>query len=248
VVNGGRAVLQWPEQGGRCKRAVDQEGESPSPRDHRESRQVRQAQQGVRDCLDKDRPRPIGDGRLDRSAVRGVGEAHGEAPARGLLPEEGGGRAIEILAGDEVLAGPEPTQEEGRQRAHARGDHEPGLAALERRQGVLQHRVVRRAEPAVDVAVFLALPDGVDLTEVVEHVHVRQVHGWGQRPRGRARCRNRSRGPCREPPSRAHSRTRHAATPPSPSMVGAPRRLETLHRVRWYLSYIIGRSSCSFAR
>ena len=163
VVHRRGSVLERPEERGRREGAVHQEGDAPSPRDRGQTRQVGQPQQRVRDRLDEDRPRRVREGRLHGRRLRGVGEAHADSPARGLLPEERGGRAVEILSDHEVLAGPEAAQQERAERGHPRGDDEAGLATLEGRQRVLQHGVVRRPEPPVDVPGLPPLPDGVDL-------------------------------------------------------------------------------------
>ena len=104
VVHGRGAVLEGPEERGRREGAVHQEGEAPPPRDRRQARQVGQPQQRVRDRLDEDRPRRVRERGLHGGRLRGVGEGHADSPARGLLAEQRGGRAVEILSRHEVVA------------------------------------------------------------------------------------------------------------------------------------------------
>ena len=212
VVHRRGSVLERPEERGRREGAVHQQGDAPSARDRGQTRQVGQPQQRVRDRFDEDRPRRVREGGLHGGRLRGVCEAHADPPAPGLLPEERGGRAVEIPSDHEVLAGPEAAQEEGAQRGHPRGDDETRLATLEGRQRVLQHGVVRRPEPPVDVPRFPPFPDGVHLREVLEDVHVRHLDSGNERLRGGLRWRRRPSGSCREAQPSAHGRSRNMAT------------------------------------
>ena len=184
----------------------------------------------------------VRESRLHGGRLRGVREAHADPPARGLLPEERGRRAVEILSHHEVLAGPETAQQERAQRGHPRGDDEPGLAALEGRQRVLQDGVVRRPEAPVHVPRLAPLPDGVDLRQVLEDVYVRQVDRGNERLRGRFRWRRRPSGPRREAQPGAHGRPRSMPTPPWRASTGRRCATSGFRRDSRYLARIIGDS------
>jgi hypothetical protein len=106
-----------------------------------------------------------------------------------------------------MVAGLEEAEQERGGGPHAGGARHRGLCALQRRDQVLEHRVVAGPVAAVDEARLLALPDRLHRVHVLEHVHIGLVDGRGQGPaRGRYVSPSPSRPACRS--SRQCSSTR----------------------------------------
>jgi hypothetical protein len=82
--------------------------------------------------------------------------AHGDAELGEPMPEERESAAIERQVGQDLIARANERPDRGRDRPHARGGRECGLAALEAGEPPLEQRHGRIADPAIDIAGRLA--------------------------------------------------------------------------------------------
>ena len=119
--------------------------------------------------LDEDRPRLVGDRRLEASA-RSSGSAHLHVPVEGL---EGVGElvdrpAVEAARGDELVARLHQRVEDQELRGVAGGHRQRRRAALERGDPLLQHRLGRVHDAGVDVAELLQAEQRGGMVDVVE--------------------------------------------------------------------------------
>ena len=123
----------------------------------------------IGDRLDEDRLGLRADAALEGGDVVGIGPHHVPAEVLEGVVELVDRAAIELLRGHELLARLHQAMHDDHLRGVAGGDREPGGAAFERGDALLQHRVGRIADARIDVAEGLQAEQRRRVVDVLEH-------------------------------------------------------------------------------
>ncbi len=135
--------------------------------------------------LDEDRLGLGRDRALEGRDVVGLRPHHVPAEVLERVVELVDRAAVELLGGDELVARLHQAVEDDHLRGVAGGDREPGGAAFERGDALLQHGVGRIADARIDVAEGLQAEQRGGVVDVLEHERRRLI----DRRRARAGCR-----------------------------------------------------------
>ena len=126
---------------------------------------------------------------LERGEIVRIGPHHVPAEILVGMIELVDRAAIQLLRGDEFVARLHQRMHDQHLRRMAGGDSEPGRAALERRDPLLQHGAGRIADTRVDVAEGLQAEQRGGVIDVVEHEGCGLIDRCRTRAGGRIRLR-----------------------------------------------------------
>ena len=185
------AMLEGPDQVGRRHRVVDDEREAVLLGDRRDGLDVDDDAARIGDGFDEDRLGLGRDGGLEGRRIVRIGP--GDVPAEILerMGELVDRAAIELVAGDELVARLHQRMEHQDLGCMARCDRESGGAAFERRDALFQHGAGRVSDARIDVAESLKAEERGRMIDVVEHEGRRLVDR--RRPGARGGVGGRSR-------------------------------------------------------
>jgi hypothetical protein len=182
-----RAPLNRARERGRGRRVVYDERQAVAMRDLGQALYVEHVEFRVADRLGVDGFRPVVDGLLEAVVVGRVHEADGDAELRQRVVEEVVGAAVERGGRDDLVAAAGERQNCERLGGLARGEREPGRAAFERGDPLLEDICRRVHDARVDVAELLQGEEARGVVSVVEDVGRGLVDGHGPRMGGRVR-------------------------------------------------------------
>ena len=162
----------------RCRqRIVDDERNAGFLGNCRNGRDVDHEPAGVGNALDEDRPGLVGESRRDRVRVRRVGPH--DVPVRLLegVVELVDGAAVQLAAGDELVARLEQRVKDEVLGGVPRGDGERRGAAFERGNAGFEDRLRRIGDAGVDVAERLEAEQRRGVVGIIEDEGCRLVDG-----------------------------------------------------------------------
>ena len=163
------AVLDRLAQIGRGQRVVDDERNAGALGERGDRLDVGDDAARIGDRLDEDRLGLGGDGALESADIVRIGPHHVPAEILEGVIELVDRAAVELLGRDELLARLHQAVHHDHLRGVAGGDREPGGAALERGDPLLQHRRGRVADAGIDVAERLQAEQRGRMVDVLEH-------------------------------------------------------------------------------
>jgi len=176
-----RPVLDGTKEHRRGRGVVDDEGNAGLLRDLPQLLEMDDVQPWVAQRLRIKCTGPRTDGAADRVRVRRLDEPRLDAESREGDLEEVVGPSVEAGGAHQLVAGAEEGEERERLRGLARGHGEPGDAALERRDALLEHVVGGVHDPRVDVPELLEGEEPGGVVGVAEAVAGGLIDG--DRPR-----------------------------------------------------------------
>ena len=179
------AVVERLHQPRRGEGRVDQQRQAVFMGDRRDGRDVEHVQSRVAEGLAEEQPRLGADRRTPGVMVAGAHESRGDAEARQGVVQQVVGAAVERARADDVAAGAGQRADRQVQRGLTTGRGDRAHAAFERRHSLLEHRIGRIRDAAVDVSRALHVEQRRCVLAVLEDERGRQVDGYGARAGGR---------------------------------------------------------------
>ena len=163
------AVVERPAQIGRRQRVVDDQRHARALGNRGHRLDVGDDPARIGDRFDEDRLGLFAHAALEARDVVGVGPNHVPAEVLEGVVELVDRATVELLRGDELLAGSHQDVHHHDLGGMPGGDREPGGAAFERRHPLFEHRVGRVADAGIDVAERLQPEQRRGVIDVVEH-------------------------------------------------------------------------------